>query len=285
MEKEGVEVTYLPVNNKGLVEVEELQDAIKENTILVSVMYVNNEVGTIQPIAEIGRLIAEVNKKRKQKIYFHTDATQALLYCNCDVAKLGVDLLSLSGHKIYGPKGVGAIYVKRGTLLLPLIFGGHQQDNVRPGTYNVPGVVGLGKAVELLMDKKSLEKENKIIKELRDSLIKQVMKIPGVSINGDLIKRIPGNVSFIFAGAEGESILLMLSEAGIAVSTGSACSSGSLEPSHVLMAMGVKPELAHGSIRVTLGRFNKKSDVNEFVKKIPTVIKKLRDMSPLKLQV
>ncbi|MFA4871911.1 MAG: cysteine desulfurase family protein [Patescibacteria group bacterium] len=297
MEKEGVEVTYLPVNSRGLVEIEALQDAIKNNTVLISIMYVNNEVGTIQPIAEIGKLISEINKKRKsgrdslrgkddlQKIYFHTDATQALAYYPCDVQKLAVDLLSLSGHKIYGPKGVGAIYIKNGTPFLPIIFGGHQQNNIRPGTYNVAGIVGLGQAVELLSDQKAREKENKKIRELRDYLVKMIMRIPHLAVNGDTRKRAPNNASFIIEGVEGESALLMLSEKGIAVSTGSACSSGSLEPSHVLLAMGIKPELAHGSLRVTLGRFNKKSDVDVFIKELPPIVAKLRKMSPIKIKV
>ncbi len=295
MEKEGAEVTYLPVNSRGLVEIEALQDAIKDNTVLISIMYVNNEVGAIQPIAEIGKLILEVNKKRKsgrdslrgkdtlQKIYFHTDAAQALAYCPCDVQKLNVDLLSLSGHKIYGPKGVGAIYIKNGTPFLPLFFGGHQQNNIRAGTYNVAGIVGLGQAVELLSDQKAREKENKKIKELRDYLVKMIIRIPLLAINGDRQKRAPNNASFIIEGVEGESALLMLSEKGIAVSTGSACSSNSLEPSHVLLAMGIKPELAHGSLRVTLGRFNKKSDVDALVKELPPIVAKLRKMSPIKV--
>lgn len=281
-EKEGAEVTYVPVTNKGVVEIEAVQDAIKENTILISIMYANNEVGTIQPISAIGKLIKEINKKRNQKIYFHTDATQALAYCNCDVSKLGIDMMSMSAHKIYGPKGVGAFYLRQGTPFMPMIFGGHQQNNVRPGTYNVAGIVGFGKAVELLSNSHDMEKENERIKSLRDYLIAEALKIPGVLVNGDLKKRLPNNASFIFKGAEGESVLLMLSEKGIAVSTGSACSSGSLNPSHVLTAMGIKPELAHGSLRVTLGRFTQKKDVDAFIKEIPVVIKKLRQMSPIK---
>ncbi|MFA5029249.1 MAG: cysteine desulfurase family protein [Patescibacteria group bacterium] len=284
--KEGVEVTFLPVNKKGLVEVEQLRRAVKVNTVLVSIMYVNNELGTIQPIKEIGQLIGRLNKKRgagKNKIYFHTDAVQALSYCDCQVEKLGVDLLSLSGHKIYGPKGVGAIYIRRGTPLKPLLFGGHQQEGVRSGTYNVPSIVGLGRAVELLLDERKLKTENERIKKLRDSLIKGVRaKVSGILINGDLAKRVPSNASFIFKGVEGESVVLLLSEKGIAVSTGSACSSGSLEPSHVLKALGIKPELAHGSLRVTLGRFTSQKDIRKFLKELPSAVARLRKISPFK---
>ncbi|MEK7167404.1 MAG: cysteine desulfurase family protein [Patescibacteria group bacterium] len=276
LEKEGVEVTYLPVNSHGLVELKNLEKSIKENTVLVSVMYVNNEIGTIQPIAEIGKMIKRLNQKRKNKIYFFTDAVQALNYCDCNVDKLGVDLLALSGHKIYGPKGIGALYLRKGTPFAPIIFGGHQQANVRPGTYNVPGIVGLAKAVELISSK-----ENGKIRKLRDYLIKKV-KIKDVFINGDLVKRVSSNVNFIFKGVEGESVVLMLSEKKIAASTGSACSSGSLEPSHVLLALGLKPEMAHGSLRVTLGRFTKKEDLDALLKELPLIIKRLRQMSPLK---
>jgi len=283
LEKEGVEVTYLDVNENGLVETEELKKYIKPNTALVSVMYVNNEVGTIQPIAEIGKIIAQENKDRSNKIVFHTDATQALPYVDCDVKKLGVDMMSMSAHKIYGPKGVGAIYIEDGTPFSALVFGGHQQEGIRPGTYNVPGIVGLASAIKLIMDKKENQKENKKLGELRDMLIEGVLEnIDGVLVNGDMKKRVPSNANFIFKGVEGESVLLMLSDKGIAISTGSACSSGSLEPSHVLSAMGVKPELAHGSMRVTLGRFNEKSDIEQFVKELPPIISRLRKMSPLK---
>ncbi|MEK7653314.1 MAG: cysteine desulfurase family protein [Patescibacteria group bacterium] len=284
--EEGVETTYLPVNSRGLVEVNRLKKAIRPNTILVSIMYANNEIGAIQPIAEIGELIKEINKKSKggrfSRIYFHTDAVQAAGYLNCDVKKLGVDLLSLSGHKIYGPKGVGALYLKKGTPFEPLFFGGHQQNDIRVGTYNVPGIVGLGKAVELAGTKTQKHKNTKT-QELRDYLVKEVKrKITGVLVNGDLRRRLPNNASFIFKGAEGESIVLMLSQKGIATSTGSACSSGSLEPSHVLLAIGIKPELAHGSLRVTLGRFTTKKDINILLRELPPIIEKLRKMSPLK---
>lgn len=279
----GVKVIYLPVKRNGLVEVATLRRAINTQTVLISIMYVNNEVGTIQPISEIGRLIKKLNERRKNKIYFHTDATQAINYCDCRVAKLNVDLLSLSAHKIYGPKGVGAIYIKKNTPLKPLIFGGHQQAGWRAGTCNVPGIVGLGKAVKLLLNNQFREKENRRLCRLRDYLVESVkQKVPKVIINGDLIKRAPNNASFIFQGVEGESVVLMLSQNGVAVSTGSACSSDSLEPSHILMAMGVSQELAHGSVRISLGRFNRCQEVDQFLKILPPIIERLRKISPLK---
>jgi cysteine desulfurase len=282
-ELEGVEVTYIPVNKSGIVNVKELFKAIKSNTVLISLMYVNNEVGTIFPLSQIGQRIKNINKTRRQKIYFHTDATQAPAYCNCDVLKLNADLLSLSGHKIYGPKGIGVIYVRDGVTLEPLMFGGHQQDGVRSGTFNTPGIVGLGVAVDLLTDKVKLRKENKRIKLLRDYLVCNILKnIEGAQITGDITKKVPSNASFIFKGVEGESVLLMLSEAGIAVSTGSACSSGSLEPSTTLTAMGISPELAHGSIRITLGRFTTKAEITKIARLLPGIIKRLRSISPLK---
>ncbi|MEI6288066.1 MAG: cysteine desulfurase family protein [bacterium] len=282
LQREGVEVTFLAVDKNGLVDVKKVSQAIKSNTILVSIMYANNEIGTVQPIKEIGKIIKEENKKRKNKIYFHTDATQAVACLDCNVEKLGVDLLSLSAHKIYGPKGVGILYIKNGTPIEPIMLGGGQQNNKRSGTYNVAGIVGLGRAVELLLNKKVINLEVKKIKQLRDYLVKEIKnKIPRTIVTGDIKNRLPGNASFIFAGAEGESILLMLSNTGIAVSTGSACSSGSLAPSHVLVAMGVKPELAHGSIRVSIGRFNTKKDIDIIIKKLPPIIERLRKMSPL----
>ncbi|MFA6228363.1 MAG: aminotransferase class V-fold PLP-dependent enzyme [Patescibacteria group bacterium] len=283
LEKSGVAVTFLSVGEKGIVDPSALKKAIKDNTIFVSIMLANNEIGAIQPIEEIGKIIGELNKNRRQKIYFHTDATQAPAYLACDTAKLQVDLLSLSAHKIYGPKGVGALFVRKGTPLKPLFYGGGQQGQVRSGTYNVPGIVGLGKAVELIADKKIRVKEIKEIKKLRDYLLKNLpKKIKNCRVTGDLIRRLPNNASFVIEGVEGESVLLMLSQKGICVSTGSACSSGSLEPSHVLLAIGLPPEVAHGSLRVTLGRYSKKADVDALLKELPPIIAKLRAMSPLK---
>jgi cysteine desulfurase len=280
MEKQGVEVTYIGVDKNCLVSVEEIKKTIKENTVLVSIMYVNNETGVIQPIAEIGQMIKELNKSRKKKIYFHTDAVQAANYCQMNVDKLGLDLVSLSGHKIYGPKGIGVLYKRKGVPLKPIQFGGHQEKGVRPGTLNTPGIVGMGKAVELIMKG---EGEDEKIKKLRDRLIKEMLKaVPDSQVNGDLTQRIPSNAHFSFKGVEGESMLLLLDQEGIAVSTGSACSSGSLEPSHVLMAMGMDPLSAHGSLRVTLGKFNTEEDIDYLLKTLPPIVAKLRKISPIK---
>lgn len=281
--KDGlIEVTYLRVNKNGLVSGTDLQSAIKSNTVLVSVMLANNEIGVIQPIADLAKIIAEANLKRQNKIYFHTDATQAPAYLDCSVKKLGVDLMSISAHKVYGPKGVGALYIKDNIKLEPLMLGGGQQGGKRSGTYNVSGIVGFGKAIELVADRKKFLEENKRIKKLRDYLITGILKnVPRSSLNGDRKKRLPNNASFTIPGVEGESVLLMLSQSGICVSTGSACSSGSLEPSHVLLAIGVPIENAHGSLRVTLGRFTKQSDVDALTRSLPKIVKKLRQMSPL----
>ena len=282
--KDGlVESTYLKVDKNGLVSAEDLKKSIKANTVLVSVMLANNEIGSIQPITKLAQVIAEANSSRKRKILFHTDATQAPAYAECNVKKLGVDLMSLSAHKIYGPKGVGALYVRSGIKLEPLVYGGGQQQGARSGTYNVAGIVGFGKAVEIVSDKEERSEDIKRIKELRDYLVKQVLvKVPRSSLNGSLKDRLPNNASFIFPGVEGESVVLMLSRQGICASTGSACSSGSLEPSHVLLAIGVPIEHAHGSLRLTLGRFTKKSDIEALLKHLPSIIEKLRQMSPLK---
>lgn len=283
LKREGViELTVLPVNNLGLVEVAELKKAINPNTVLVSIMLANNEIGTIEPIAEIGNLLEQLNQQRSTKIYFHTDATQAPAYVDCNVQKLKVDLLSLSAHKIYGPKGVGALFIKKGTALKPLVYGGGQERKIRSGTYNVAGIVGLAAAIELISDKKSRTKEIEKIKSLRDYLIKALKKIPKAQLNGDLKNRLANNINFVFPGVEGESIVLMLSQKGIMASTGSACSSGSLDPSHVLLAIGLPAEIAHGSLRLTLGRFTTKKELDAVIKALPPIISKLRQMSPLK---
>ena len=286
LEKEGVKVTYLPVTKGGLVKVEDVRKAIRPETVLVSIMYVNNEIGAIQPIREIGQLIKKINQTRKsptEKIYFHADAVQAANYCDCHVDFLGVDLLSLSAHKIYGPKGAGALYVRGGTPLWPLQYGGHQEHGIRSGTENVVGIVGLGKAVELLSQKSKVKSQNLRVKKLRNKLVREVLKkIPDAILNGDPEQRVPSNASFCFKNVEGESILLMLDMEGIAVSTGSACASGSLEPSHVLLAMGVRPEIAHGNLRVTLGKFTTEKDIDKFLKVLPGIVSKLRKISPIK---
>ena len=295
LEKEGLaEVSCVGVNKLGLVSVDDIKKAIKDNTILVSIMYVNNEVGTIQPIREIGKLIEKVNKKRIlksesrnlkdwfNKIYFHTDAVQAVNYCNMNAPYLHADLITISGHKIYGPKGIGALYIKEGAPLQSITFGGHQEYNIRPGTYNVPGIVGLGAAVELI-NNGQFTKHNEKIGELRDKLIAGLKKkISQIQINGDLANRVPSNANISFFNAEGESMLLMLDMEGIAVSTGSACASGSLAPSHVLSAMGILPEVCHASLRFTLGKENTEKEIDRVIEILPQIVERLRKMSPLK---
>jgi cysteine desulfurase len=277
LEKEGVEVTFVWPNKDGVVELKEIQKAIKENTVFVSVMYANNEIGTIQPIEEIGKLIARLNKSRKQKIYFHTDAVQAINYLDCDVQKLGVNLLTLSAHKIYGPKGVGALFIRQGTPIEPIIYGGGHEFGLRSGTENVAGIVGLGKAIELV---EKHRKNMKRIQVLRDKIIKEVLKIPGTRLNGSRENRLPNNVNISISGVEGESLVIALDQYGIAVSTGSACSSHELKPSHVLLAIRLSPKEAHGSLRITLGRFTTEDEIDYFLKVLPKVVKRLREISP-----
>ncbi len=282
LEKEGsAEVTYLPVYADGLVKAADVKKALKENTLLVSIMYVNNEIGTVQPISQIGKIIREHNFKMsdaKYPVIFHTDATQAVAYFDTNVKRLGVDLLSMSAHKIYGPKGVGMLFVKKGTKIMQVQDGGAQEFALRAGTLNSTGIVGLGKAIEVL--EKNKQKEAKKIKELRDYLIRKVLKeIPNVCLNGSRAKRSPNNANFSFSDVEGESLLLYLDAEGIAVSTGSACSSGSLSPSHVLLSLGLKPEQAHGSLRVTLGKYTTKKELVVFVAKLKKVLEKLRKVS------
>jgi cysteine desulfurase len=281
VKKEGHDVTFLKVDKDGIVDPKNVRKSIKESTVLVSIMYANNEVGTIEPIAEIGKVIKEINIEREKnklsKIYFHTDAVQAVNYCDCNVDELGVDLLSLSGHKIYGPKGVGALYIRRGTKIRSIQQGGEQEYNLRAGTHNVPGIVGLGKAISLVPEhRKKAEK----IKKLRDYLIDEVLKnIPNTKLNGSRELRLPHNANFSFRGVEGESVLMMLDQEGIAVSTGSACSSSSLEPSHVLSAMGIPPEIAHASIRFTLGNDTTRADIDFVLKVLIEKINRLREIS------
>ncbi len=278
LERRGVEVTYLSVGKDGVVEVSELKKAMKSNTVLVSIMYANNEVGTIQPIAEIGELIKKINTK----ILFHIDAVQAANFLDCDVKKLGVDLLTLSGHKIYGPKGVGALYVKRGTPIAPIIYGGGHERGLRSGTENVAGIVGLGQAVKEIQNPK-LKIQNIRIRQFRDKLIKTILKIiPASRLNGSLTQRLANNVNISFDGAEGEAIVVALDQKGIACSTGSACSSGSLEPSHVLLALGLSEEAAHGSLRLTLGKYNTAKDIEKIIKVLPVIIQRLRKISGYK---
>ena len=279
------EVTFIKPDGEGLVSVENIKKAIKPNTILVSVMYVNNEIGTVQPIKEIGKLIKARNASSstlhapRSKILFHTDATQAVNYFDCNVKKLGVDLLSMSAHKIYGPKGIGALYVRKGTPLARVQDGGDQEFGKRAGTHNVPGIVGLGEAVQQVQSSK-FKVQSKRILFLRNYLIKKVLEeIPDTKLNGSKKFRSPNNANFIFKNVEGESLILMLDKVGIAASTGSACSTGSFEPSHVLLSIGLKPEEAHGSLRLTLGKHTTKKDVVETVKKLKRVIESLRKIS------
>lgn len=279
MKQGKIDLAYAPVNSAGLADVVKLKKLIQPNTVLISIMLANNEIGTIQPIAEIGKYLAELNRSRKQKIYFHTDATQAPAYVDCRVNKLGVDFLSLSAHKIYGPKGIGVLYARQKAPLSPLLIGGGQENKRRSGTYNVAGIVGLAEAIKLLGDKKEIKR----IKGLRDYLRKEILRtVPQTAVNGDWQARLPNNLNVAIRGVEGESVILMLSQKGVMASTGSACSSGSLDPSHVLLAIGLKPEVAHGSLRLTLGRQTKKSDVDALIKYLPGIVEKLRRMSPLR---
>lgn len=273
LEKDGVvDVTYLPVGKNGVIRVKDVKNSIRKNTVLVSIMYVNNEIGTVQPIAGIGRLL------KNSKIVFHTDATQAIDYFDCDVRKLNVDIMSISGHKIYGPKGVGVIYVKSGIKIDPILTGGGQENGIRAGTHNVPAIVGIGEAIRLVGEKP--KSENKRILELRDYLIKKTLKeIPDSYLNGSQLKRSPNNANFRFDNVEGESIIMSLNFDGIAAGTGSACSSGALTPSHVLLALGLKHEQAHGSLRISIGKHTTKKDIDITIKKLKIIIKRLRKIS------
>jgi len=272
LEKNGFKVTYLPVSKEGLVDPFDVEKAITPQTILVSIMQANNEIGTIQPIEEIGRFAKEKN------IPFHTDAVQTVGKIPVNVDALGVSLLSMSAHKIYGPKGVGALYLRKGTFVEPQMHGGGHERNIRSSTENVPGIVGFGKACELA--KTHLPDEANLAK-LRDSLIKGVLAIKDSYLNGHPTKRLPGNANFRFSYIEGESMILNLDMKGVAASTGSACSSTSLEPSHVLIAIGLRPEESHGSLRLTLGRENTQEDVDYVLSILPEIVNKLRMISPL----
>jgi cysteine desulfurase len=268
LERFGFHTTYLPVDSTGRVDPDDVARAITDQTILVSVMYANNEVGTIEPIAEIGRIC------RARKIPFHVDAVQAAGALPLDVAALNVDMLSLSAHKFYGPKGVGMLYVRQGVRLLPQLQGGSQERGKRAGTENVAGIVGAATALRLAYE--DLPQTQPRIQALRDRLIAGVLSIPGSELSGHPTERLPNNASFVFGGIEGESILLSLDLLGIAASTGSACTSGSVDPSHVLLAMGYPPEKAHGSLRLTLGKENTEEEIETFLAALPPIIEKLR---------
>lgn len=274
LEKEGFEVSYIGVDEKGIVNLEELKNSIKETTTLITIMFANNEIGTIEPIKEIGKIAKENN------IIFHTDAVQAVGSVKIDVKEMNIDSLSLSGHKFYGPKGIGALYVKKSVRFQKFVNGGHQEKNKRAGTENVPGIVGLGKAIEVAYS--NLEEHNKKIKELRDYYVEEVKKrIPYIKINGDMENRLPGNSNISFRFIEGEGLLLNLDLKGICASSGSACTSGSLNPSHVLLAIGLPHEIAHGSLRITIGKYNTKEEVDYLLNNLEEIVSRLRNMSPL----
>ena len=296
LEKQGVEVTYLPVDKEGFVSAEDLEKAIQPNTVLVSTMYVNSEIGSIQPVREIGKVIKKVNEnkykdwqkqgaRRKepkpQPVYFHIDATQAVNFLNCDVDYLHVDFLSLSGHKIYGPKGVGALYVRKGSRIKGVQVGGGQEGKIRSGTLNTPGIVGLGKAISLISKEKQ-EANNKRIAALRDKLVKGVKeKIKDVVLTTNRDKSTPSHAHFLFKGVEGEALLMSLDLEGIAISTGSACASKDLHSSHVLKAMGVSAEDSNNAARFTLGKHTTEEDIDKVLEKLPPIIERIRKMNPI----
>jgi cysteine desulfurase len=272
--KQGYEITWIDVDQDGLVNPDDVRSAIRPDTILVTIMMANNEIGTVQPIGEIGKICKE------KKVLFHTDAVQAAGALKIDVKDLNVDLMSFSGHKIYAPKGVGALYIRKGVRIANLLDGGAQEKNKRGGTENVAAIAGFAKAFELATTE--LEENSAKLSELRDSLMNQILaEIPYARINGHKSKRLPNNVNISFEFIEGESILLMLDFSGYSCSSGSACTSGSLDPSHVLLAIGLPHEIAHGSLRVTFGKDSKQEHVDNLVKDLKEIVKKLRDMSPL----
>jgi cysteine desulfurase len=274
LEKQGFKITYLPVDKYGLVDPKQVEDAIRKDTILVSVMQANNEIGTIEPIEKIGKIC------RKKGVYFHSDAAQSFGKIPVDVKKINIDLLTVNAHKMYGPQGVGALFIRKGVNIDPLLHGGGHEFGLRSSTVNVSGVVGFGVAADLR--KKEMDKEAKFLTKLRDKLIEGVLKIENSHLNGHPTKRLPNNANFWFAFIEGEALVLHLDMKGIDASTGSACSSSSLEPSHVLTAIGLKHEQAHGSLRLSLGKENTEKDIDYVLKVLPLVVKNLRIISPFK---
>ena len=315
LKEQGAQVTFLPVQSNGVIDLEEIKSAIQDNTVLISIVYVNSEVGAKQPVKEIGKIIKEERRRRSEDkareevvprgratsdgrgatsmsedwtknqvenilpLVYHTDAVQAANFFDCNVDELGVDLMSLSGHKVYGPKGVGALYVRSGTKLIGQQIGGHQENNLRSGTYNIPGVVGIGEALELTV--KERDENNKHLEKLQRKLIEGIQeKIPQAYLSTDTKVSTPSHIHFSFPGAEGEAVLLELDMDGVCVSTGSACASTSLKSSSTLLAMGVPKEVTHGAIRMTLGKNNTEEDVNKVLKILPKVIAKYRAMSP-----
>ena len=274
LEKQGFKITRLPVDKYGLVNPEDVKKAITDKTILVSVMHASNEIGTIEPIAEIGKIC------REKGVYFHTDASQSFGKVKIDVEKDNIDLLTASSHKIYGPKGAGLLYVRKSILIQPILHGGGQENGLRGSTINVPAIVGFAKAAQIC--DKEMKKEGKRQIVLRDKLIKSILKIEGAKLNGHPKKRLCNNVNVRFSFVEGESLVMYLDLEQIACSTGSACSSFKLEPSHVLTAIGLRPEQAHGSLRISVGRFTKEKDINKLIKVLPGIVKKIRAVSPFK---
>ena len=273
LEKEGFEVTYLDVYEDGIVKPEDVANAIREDTAIVSIMYANNEIGTIQPIAEIGKIC------RERKVLFHTDAVQAAGYVKINVEEQNIDLLSMTAHKIHGPKGCGLLYIRKGILINNLIEGGAQERNKRAGTENIAGIVGLDAALQHAVD--TIDERTERLKVLRDKLIDGLLEIPKSRLNGSREKRLPNNVNMCFEGIEGESLLLRLEMNGISASSGSACTSGSLDPSHVLLALGLPHEVAHGSTRMTFDESTTEEDIDYILEVVPKIVKLLRDMSPL----
>ncbi len=274
LEKQGYEVTYVPVDEFGMVNPADIEAAITDKTVLISVMFANNEIGTIEPVKEIGEIA------KKHNIYFHTDAVQAVGHIPVDVENMNIDLLSMSAHKFNGPKGIGALYIKKGVKIDNLIHGGGQEKSKRAGTENVPSIIGMAEALRLAC--LEMEEHNKKLIEYRDKIIAEIQQtIPYVKLNGHPTKRLPGNVNFSFNYIEGESLLLLLDLKGISASTGSACASGSLDPSHVLLGIGLSHEVAHSSLRITLGYENENHEVNYLLQVLPEIVEKLRAMSPL----
>ena len=273
LEKEGFEVTYLPVYENGVVRVEDVKNAIRDDTALVTIMYANNEIGTIQPIPEIGEIC------REKGVYFHTDAVQAVGNVPINVKEQNIDMLSLSGHKIHAMKGVGLLYVNKKIRLAPFIEGGAQESGKRAGTENIAAIVGLATALQEAT--RGVEAKNRLLMPLRDKIIDAFSKIEAARLNGDRDKRLCGTVNFSFVGVEGESLLLQLDLHGIAASSGSACTSGSLDPSHVLLALGLPHEVAHGSLRISMSEYTTEAEIDELIKAVPEIVEKLRKMSPL----
>ncbi|MFC1655416.1 cysteine desulfurase NifS [Patescibacteria group bacterium] len=278
LEKEGFEVTYIPVEENGIVDPAKVKEAMREDTILVSIMYANNEIGTIQPIAKIGRACI------KKQIHFHTDACQAAGALDLNVDKLHLDLMTINGSKMYGPKGIGMLYVRSGTPLKPIMFGGEQEKRIRPGTENVAAIVGMAEALRLAQEER--EPENKRLIKLRDKLIQGITdKVPKVRLNGDAENRLPNNVNMSILDIEGEALLLRLDMVGIAASSGSACTSGSLDPSHVILALGLPYEVAHGSLRFSLGKNTTDEDIDYVLERLPQIVKDLRAISPVRINM